>query len=236
VESASSPNVIGFAHRGAARTRDEQNTLAAFERALALGAGGLETDVWLTSDGVPVLLHPRVVFRKGPDVAGMRSSELPDSIPTLSDLYEQCGNNFDLALDMREPKAAEAVMEIAAANRAAGRIWLTYWRLSTLESWRETWPRVHLIFPTIPLGRRRGIDAIERLAAIRVDTVNVFHPFCTASLVGLGQARGLKVFAWGIRRTRSLRRVVAHGVDGVFCDDVPSMVRLLGPSEIVADT
>ena len=45
---------IGFAHRGASAHAPE-NTLEAFELAVRLGAGGLESDVWLTADGVPVL-------------------------------------------------------------------------------------------------------------------------------------------------------------------------------------
>lgn len=48
--------MIGFAHRGA-RAYAPENTLEAFALALKLGADGLESDVWLTADGVPVLDH-----------------------------------------------------------------------------------------------------------------------------------------------------------------------------------
>src|SRR6185436_7833703 len=47
---------IGFAHRGA-RAHAPENTLDAFALALRLGATGLETDLWLTADGIPVLDH-----------------------------------------------------------------------------------------------------------------------------------------------------------------------------------
>lgn len=43
-------------HRGA-RGLAPENTLAAFERALAIGVSTLETDVHLSADGVPVLHH-----------------------------------------------------------------------------------------------------------------------------------------------------------------------------------
>ena len=45
-----------IAHRGANRYAP-QNTIPAFEKAFELGADGLETDVHLTSDGVPVICH-----------------------------------------------------------------------------------------------------------------------------------------------------------------------------------
>ena len=48
------PVVIG--HRGAAGDRPE-NTLISFETALEMGAQILESDIQLSSDGVPILLH-----------------------------------------------------------------------------------------------------------------------------------------------------------------------------------
>ena len=54
------PTVIG--HRGAAGEAPE-NTLPSFERALAGGAAILESDVHLTRDAIPVLLHDDAVER-----------------------------------------------------------------------------------------------------------------------------------------------------------------------------
>lgn len=45
-----------ISHRGANRLAP-QNTLPAFEAALKIGVDGFETDVHLTSDGVPVICH-----------------------------------------------------------------------------------------------------------------------------------------------------------------------------------
>ena len=53
--------MIGFAHRGAPAAGTRENTLAAFSHALGQGARALESDVWLTADGVPVLVHDRIV-------------------------------------------------------------------------------------------------------------------------------------------------------------------------------
>lgn len=54
------PRVIG--HRGAAATAPE-NTLASLREAKRLGAGGVEFDVKLTADGVPVLFHDDTLER-----------------------------------------------------------------------------------------------------------------------------------------------------------------------------
>ncbi len=69
---------IVFGHRGACGERPE-NTLISFERALALGADVLETDVQLTRDGEVVVLHDADVARTtdgAGDVAAMSWAEV----------------------------------------------------------------------------------------------------------------------------------------------------------------
>ena len=51
-----------FAHRGGAKLAPE-NTLAAFARGMACGADGLELDVHLARDGVPVVIHDLTLER-----------------------------------------------------------------------------------------------------------------------------------------------------------------------------
>jgi glycerophosphoryl diester phosphodiesterase len=67
-----------FAHRGGALLAPE-NTMAAIDNGLALGADGLEIDVQLSADGIPVVIHDRTLDRTtdrtGP-VLGLTASEL----------------------------------------------------------------------------------------------------------------------------------------------------------------
>src|SRR5512142_656926 len=67
-----------FAHRGGSKLRPE-NTIAAFDHGLALGADGLEFDVHLSRDGVVVVHHDRMLDRttngRGP-LAALTAEEL----------------------------------------------------------------------------------------------------------------------------------------------------------------
>jgi glycerophosphoryl diester phosphodiesterase len=67
-----------FAHRGGALLAPE-NTMAALDNGLALGADGLEIDVQLSRDGIPVVIHDRTLDRttdhRGP-VNGLTAAEL----------------------------------------------------------------------------------------------------------------------------------------------------------------
>ncbi|HEX8649309.1 MAG TPA: glycerophosphodiester phosphodiesterase family protein [Pyrinomonadaceae bacterium] len=95
------PLIIG--HRGASAVAPE-NTLVAFERAFAEGADGIELDVRLARDRVPVVIHDatlrRTALREG-SVALMSSAELGET---------DVGTWFNL----RHPKAAR--LEYAQAR------------------------------------------------------------------------------------------------------------------------
>ena len=89
---------ISFAHRGA-RAHLPENTIDAFELAIRLGATGLESDTWITRDGIAVLDHDGVVkgrIRNKP-ISNFNRSELPEWIPSLSDLYSHCGSELHLS-------------------------------------------------------------------------------------------------------------------------------------------
>lgn len=67
-----------YAHRGGATLRPE-NTLAAFDHGLSLGADGLELDVHLSGDGVVVVHHDRTLERTtngGGPIAARSAAEL----------------------------------------------------------------------------------------------------------------------------------------------------------------
>lgn len=89
-----------IAHRGASGYRPEL-TLAAYELAVELGADGLEGDVRLTADGVPVVIHDATVDRTSDStgtVVDMTLAQLrevnvgtvqrPQQIMTLRELLE----------------------------------------------------------------------------------------------------------------------------------------------------
>src|SRR3954454_10929306 len=150
IESLRTPP-IAFAHRGG-RAHADDNTIEAFRLALRLGATGLESDVWLTADGTPVLDHDgkvKVGLRSRP-IASLERTALPASVPTLEDLYAECGTAFELSLDMKDPEAGPAVAAVAraAGGNAPGRLWLCHPDWELLVNLREELGDVHLVDST----------------------------------------------------------------------------------------
>ena len=80
------PGMSGIEMLSAARTHAPENTIEAFALARRLGATGLESDVWMTADGVAVLDHDGIAgrgLRRRP-IADVAAADLPEHIPTSS--------------------------------------------------------------------------------------------------------------------------------------------------------
>ena len=77
-----------LAHRGYHADVPE-NTLSAFEAAVKLGVDGIETDVRLSSDGLPVIMHDRVTPKKRPVAELTRreiESDVGHAVPVLAEI------------------------------------------------------------------------------------------------------------------------------------------------------
>ena len=116
------PLIIG--HRGASAVAPE-NTMAAFREAIRVGADGIEFDVRLASDGVPVVIHDSTLRRTGglnKHVAELSSHEMSqidvgswftptfanEMVPSLRELFTLFEpNNAILYLEMKCDSPAE---------------------------------------------------------------------------------------------------------------------------------
>jgi len=220
---------ILFAHRGA-RAHAPENTIEAFALALKLGATGLESDVWTTSDGIAVLDHdgevPRGRLRKR-KIGDLRRAELPSHIPTLTDLYEQCGTDYELSLDLKDPGSGPLVIATTreAAPEMLPRLWLCSPYLHKIERLRPLDGDVKLVDSTrldkISEGPERRA---AHLAKTGIDAINMRHMDWNGGLVALFHRFELTAFAWDLQFDHLLRPLLRMGIDGVYSDWVDRMV------------
>jgi len=220
---------IGFAHRGG-RALAPENTLAAFALARRLGAPGLESDVWLTSDGVVVLDHDGVVktgLRRRP-IADVTRASLPAHIPSLAQLYETCGVDYELSLDVKDPSAGPSALAVARDAGAEDRLWLCHPELDVVAGWRPLSSLAHLVDST---RLRRIKDGPERRAArhaeLGIDAVNLHASDWTTGLVTLWHRFERCAFGWDAQQPRVLANLLGMGIDGVYSDHVDRMVEAL---------
>jgi glycerophosphoryl diester phosphodiesterase len=216
-----------FAHRGA-RAHAPENTLEAFTLALRLGATGVESDVWITADGEPVLDHDGVVGRvRRRPVRGVERAGLPPHVPTLADLYATCGTDYQVSLDVKDPAAADRVVEVErrAGDQAVANLWLCYPRWEQLVEWRPRYPDVHLVDSTRLDRIREGPERrAATLAARGIDAVNLHHLDWTGGLTTLFHRFGVLAFGWDAQLPRVIAELIDLGIDAVFSDHVDRLV------------
>ncbi|MGF1429636.1 glycerophosphodiester phosphodiesterase [Kitasatospora sp. LaBMicrA B282] len=233
------PGPLAFAHRGGDLGKPE-NSLAAFEAAVALGYRYLETDVHATSDGVLVAFHDsrldRVTDRSGA-VAELPWAEVgrariggTEPIPLLVDLlgaFPDAQVNIDVKAAPAVAPLVEAIRRTNAWDRvcvggfsdsrlAAVRA-LAGPRLATSLSPREVLAlRLRsLAGPLLP-GRRSPWPAVcaqvpERHRGVRV----VDRAFVRAA-----HRLGLQVHVWTVDEPERIRALLDLGVDGIMADRI----------------
>jgi glycerophosphoryl diester phosphodiesterase len=227
--------LLRFAHRGASALAPE-NTLAAFEEAWRLGCEWVETDLRLTADDVPILLHDETLERTtgaaGP--AGRMTLEAirrldagswfgarfrGERIPTLDEALEwsrdRCCLNLEVKEKNRTARLVEAVAGRIREHRALDRVLCSSFRPDDLRRLRGAMPRAGLgwLVSKTTQGLRR-LDAEVDLAAL--------HPkdsLATRRLLRRCGRMGLAAHVWVVNRPDRLRELEELGADGVMTDD-----------------
>lgn len=220
---------ITFAHRGA-RAHAPENTLEAFELALRLGASGLESDVWMTADGIAVLDHDGVVkrgLRKRP-ISEFERAELPEHIPTLRELLQTCGTGYSLSLDLKDPESAAAIVEVITEldTSLLERTWLCEASLNRVIELREQFGDTPIrLVQTTRLERIKGTleRRAEYLARHRIDGINLHRTDWNGGLVALFHRFDQITFGWDMQHEHELREGLRMGLDAIYSDRVDVM-------------
>lgn len=231
-------SVLAFAHRGGAfhpELEGLENTLAAFEHAVALGYRYLETDVHATRDGVLLAFHDHVLDRVTSStgrVADMTYDDVRraligdrEEIPTLEALLEafpQARFNVDLKTSAAVAPLADLVRRTASHDRVCvgsfsdARV-AAFRRLVDRPVATVCGPRsvAGLRFaPTGTLARRlRGpgeaLQVPHRLGPLGV---------VTAGLVHRAHGAGRPVHVWTVDDPDEMHALLDLGVDGLMTD------------------
>lgn len=201
-----------------------QNTLPAFSAALAAGAAGLESDVWLTADGLPVLDHDGIVDEQ--KIAEYGRSELPRHIPTLTELYDECGTNFQLSLDILDPRSIPGVVRIARQYGAAESLWIVgEW--PTIRTGRSVGSDVHVVANVLWWRLGPGFGGLLRDArAAGICAINMPFWLWNPVVVGRVHHAGMLAFGWRANERWQIDWLRKCGCDGIYSDSVAPLVAL----------
>jgi glycerophosphoryl diester phosphodiesterase len=217
------PLIIG--HRGASAVAPE-NSMAAFAAAVAAGADGIEFDVRLSRDGVPVIIHDDTLQR----THGLRHriAELTEEelravrVPSLRDLFElMTGNSLVLCLEIKgsSPELAERCCELVSEFSFAHRVIVECFDLKVIEQIR-TLKTAALFEPRIYREQR----LIERALEVGASVLALHHRLAKPPLVEKAKLAGLRVVVWTVDDPAWVARAHTMGIEALITNDPAMMI------------
>jgi glycerophosphoryl diester phosphodiesterase len=232
------PGPAAFAHRGAHGVGGPdgagENTMAAFEAAVALGYRYVETDAHVTADGVLVAFHDdhldRVTDRTGAigdlpwsEVAAARVGEAGDGVPLLEDLLT-AWPDVRVNIDPKHDAAVEPLADLVRRTATLDRVCFGAFsdkRLARLRSLlgpgacTSMGPRAVARL----LAASRGVPAGNfSSACVQVPPQQGRMTLVTERFVAAAHHRGLPVHVWTIDDPDEMTRLLDLGVDGIMTD------------------
>lgn len=247
-----------MAHRGlsAAVTGGphDENSLAAFARAVAAGATHLETDVRVTSDGVALAFHDAVLDRVT-DARGIvahrpwsrvREARIggAESIPTLEEVLDAFPDAV-VNIDVKSDAGVAPTLAALGRTRAHDRVCLAAFSDRRLARLRAALPQVRTALGPAEVARLRleasagpfgGMAAVlprGRGVVAQVPRRAGLLTVVDRRFLRVAHRHGVAVQVWTVNDPRQMRALLALGVDGLITDRVDlalSVVRDRAPA------
>jgi glycerophosphoryl diester phosphodiesterase len=240
-----------IAHRGLSSQHPE-NTLPAFEAAVACGADMIELDITLTADGHFMVIHDDTLSRTTSAqgfVGHLRKNDLQQldagkwfdngdvstPIPTIDEVLDRIGGRIQLNIEVKP---------FFPLNQA-GRMQAGLSRLLTILEERDL--RSTAIFSSVNfylLEYLRELDDDLRLGlifrrpltdfdpefvcrAFNIWSLHPFHEQVDEALMRSMHDMGVKVFPYTVNSRTRMRELLKLGVDGMFTDTPEVMIEEL---------
>jgi len=226
--------VLVIAHRGASGNAPE-NTLAAFRKAIALGASFIETDLQLSRDARFVAIHDATVNRTTNGQGAVHDM-------TLADLRKlDAGSWFGSEFSGERIPTLEEILEFSKKNdvvfyleiKPGGSWGGEHAMISSLRESGEIPRTVVISFdPSIVLSLRKieptlmtGLlydgqieNPLDKAVAIGARQLVVRGDLVTPALISEAKKKDLQVVCWTVNHPAHMRLLAAAGVDGIMSD------------------
>lgn len=228
--------MLVIAHRGASGHAPE-NTMAAFLRALAMGAPAIELDVHQTLDHQLVVAHDDDLKRCGRDKRRLKNVHWEDiekldvgswfskdfageRLPRLDDVYDILPKNVELHVEIKRgssvyPGIEERVVDLIHKRGAGARTLVSSFDHAALYSIRSLDEKVRLGYL---LGLTTMRTALREMKEIDAESLNISSRQVTARIVKAAHERGRRVLVYTVNTPAERDKLLAMGVDGIFCN------------------
>ncbi|UTR09373.1 glycerophosphodiester phosphodiesterase [Evansella sp. LMS18] len=235
-----------IAHRGNKRYRPE-NTMAAFISAAEYSIDGIELDVQVTRDHIPVVIHDSKIDRttngrgnvnsftfkelRNYDAGSWFSEEYRgEKIPSLEEvLLWARERNITMHVELKEQKGnhekfLDSCLAVIHGTGTENKVVISTFAHSYLPYIKDRNSSMETALLTkTPIIRISGYRK-----AVNADSIHIRHSYYSAKFYRAWVRNGLTVRTYNVNRTRDALRCKAAGVEGIISDDPKKMSSLLG--------
>lgn len=226
-----------IAHRTCPR-HEAENSLAGIKRAGALGADGVEIDVRLTRDGVPVLLHDHTLGRvlgfplspRTLSLLQLRSFTRRDNrrkIPTFAEALAALPADVLMAIDMKDPRAAHASIQEVRRQNAEKRVLLWAQSMDAVRTFARELPEVERALLRDTFSDEETARFLDDAARCEAQAISAHWDVITPEFVAEAKGRGLRVFAMA-QNVETQAEKLAAGLDAIVTDWPEEALALVG--------
>jgi len=215
------------AHRGASAYETE-NSLAAFRLAQAMGADGIELDIHVTADGVPIVHHDPTIGGMGiwrmsfAEVRERHPLANGEPVPTLAEALAAIDAGIPVYVEVKALAARDDRHLLAVLREGANPD-----RCQVHSFDHRIVQRLRIAEPALVAGVLSASYPIHPVAAMRdVGASSLWQQesLVDADLVAAVHAAGASLFAWTVDDPVRMRTLSALGVDAV-CTNRPDLAR-----------
>ena len=193
-----------IAHRGASWDAPE-NTLAAFELAIAQNADYIEFDVRRSGDGELVVAHDPVRGRR------------PACVHTLDEVLAVLAGRIGLAIEIKEEGATERTLAALAAQAITPEaVLMLSFRVRTVAKIRRKRPDLRTV---LNLGRRPDLAVASGFWGVGLEDGTA-----SPQVVARARSLGLATTVFTVNDPARMRELADLGVTGIFTDR-PAVLR-----------
>lgn len=229
--------VVG--HRGAPREEPE-NTLASFERAIAIGVDWIELDLRKTKDGVLVVTHDGRVNRTTNGrgmVNEMTFDEIEQldagngqKIPSLQQVIDLSRDKVKMDMEIKEAGIEADVVSAIEGDHIVAHCMVSSFMLQPIKNVKELNSRIM----TAAIMSKTPVDEyIDELACeIKADAVMLSIKIVTIPLLAELRKRGFKIGIWNADTPGQIEKYAAMRPD-FLCSNYPErLMRIRGATMV----
>ncbi len=214
--------MLKIGHRGA-KGHVAENTLASFEKAIALNVDAIELDVHLSSDNEIMVIHDatidRTTTKKGfvKEFSSIVLKEL--KIPTLEDVFHLINHRCIINIEIKDANATKKVIQLIEKF-----INEHDWKYNQFHISSFDWLVLEEVAETnseIAIGVLTE-DSIETALAfakkINAHSINPYFKILNQEKANLIRANGFKIYTWTVNSAEDIIFVKSLQVDGIISD------------------